>query len=138
MAQVELEGVWGFDTELWSVAELRRLNDEVIAIRQIRDGKKLQDIEVVPAAREAVREYLSRDQAGESFVERSDGRLYHLEERKGKPIRQLYVPLTLRGRLVVTKHAAGGHRAAETLAKLRKHYFWPSMQRDVEAWVGAC
>ena len=41
-------------------------------------------------------------------------------------VRQLYVPLELRGRLVVAKHgsAAGGHRAAvETLAKLRKLYY---------------
>jgi hypothetical protein len=130
VAQVELEGVWGFDTELRSVAELQQLDDEVVAIRQIRNGKKLQDIEVVPAAREAVREYLSRDQVCENFVEGADGRLYHLEQRNEKSIRQLYVPLTMRGRLVVTKHATGGHRAAEeTLAKLRKHYFWPSMRR---------
>jgi transposase InsO family protein len=139
VAQVELEGVWGFDTELRSVAELQRLDDEVIAIRQIREGKKLQDIEVVPAAREVVREYLSRDQACESFVEGGDERLYHLEQRENGPVRQLYVPLVMRGRLVVTKHAAGGHRAAEeTLAKLRKQYFWPSMRRDVEAWIAGC
>jgi transposase InsO family protein len=94
---------------------------------------------VVPAAREAVREYLSRDQACENFVEGADGRLYHLEQRGEQSVRQLYVPLTMRGRLVVTKHATGGHRAAEeTLAKLRKQYFWPSMRRDVEAWIGGC
>jgi hypothetical protein len=80
VAQVELEGVRGFETELHSVAELQRLDDEVIAVRQLREGKKLQDIEVVPAAREALREYLSRDQACESFVEGADGRLYHLSE----------------------------------------------------------
>jgi hypothetical protein len=59
--------------------------------------------------------------------------------RKDKLVRQLYVPLVMRGRLVVTKHAAGGHRAAEeTLAKLKKHYFWASMRRDVDDWIGSC
>jgi transposase InsO family protein len=139
VAQVELEGVWGFETEMRSAAELQKLDDEVIAIRQIREGKKLQDLEVVPAAREAVRKYMSQDRECDDFVEGSDGRLYHLEQRKGQPIRQLYVPLVMRGRLVVTKHAAAGHRAAEeTIAKLRKHYFWPSMRRDVEEWIASC
>jgi hypothetical protein len=54
VAQVELEGVWGFETELRSIGELQKLDDEVVAIRQIREGKKLQDIEVVPAARAAL------------------------------------------------------------------------------------
>jgi transposase InsO family protein len=139
VAQVDLEGVWGFETELRSAAELQKTDDEVVAIRQIREGKKLQELEVVPAAREALREYLSRDKTCDDFVEGADGRLYHLEMRKDKPVRQLYVPLVMRGRLVVTKHAAGGHRAAEeTLAKLRKHYFWASMRRDVEDWIGSC
>ncbi len=139
VAQVDLEGVWGFDTELRSAAELQKTDDEVIAIRQIREGQTLQDIDVVPAARKALREYLSRDKLCDDFVEGSDGRLYHLDMRKDKPVRQLYVPMGMRGRLVVTKHAAGGHRAAEeTLAKLKKHYFWASMRRDVEGWIGSC
>jgi len=49
------------------VAELQLLDDEVKAIREIRNGKKLQDIEVVPAAREAIREYLSQDQGGSTI-----------------------------------------------------------------------
>jgi hypothetical protein len=56
-------------------------------------------------------------------------------------VRQLYVPLELRGRLVVAKHgsAAGGHRAAEeTLAKLRKLYYWASISKDVNAWIEGC
>ena len=89
VAQVELEGVWGFETELRSAAELQRTDDEVIAVRLIREGKSLQDIEVVPAAREAVREYLSRDKQCENFVEGADGRLYHLDLRKEVPVRQL-------------------------------------------------
>jgi hypothetical protein len=42
---------------------------------------------------------------------------------------------------VVTKHgsAASGHRAAaETLAKIRKQYFWPSMKRDIEGMIASC
>ena len=42
---------------------------------------------------------------------------------------------------MVSKHgsAAGGHRAAEeTLAKLRKRYYWASIRRDVQQWIGAC
>jgi transposase InsO family protein len=62
-----------------------------------------------------------------------------LDTRKGAAVRQLYLPLTMRGRLVVTKHGAGGHRAAEeTLEKLKRHYYWASMRRDVVAWIGSC
>ena len=41
----------------------------------------------------------------------------------------------------MTKHgsAASGHRAAaETLAKIRKQYFWPSMKRDIEGMIASC
>ncbi len=94
---------------------------------------------MVPAAREVMQEYLARDKTCEDFVEGVDGRLYHLDNRKGNIVRQLYVPMIMRGRLVVTKHAAGGHRAAEeTLEKLKKHYYWASMRRDVVAWIGSC
>jgi transposase InsO family protein len=139
VAQVELEGVWGFETELRSIGELQKIDDEVMAIRQIREGKKLQDLEVVPAARAALQEYLARDKMCAEFVEGADGRLYHLDMRKGESVRQLYVPLTMRGRLVVTKHGAGGHRAAEeTLEKLKRHYYWASIRRDVVAWIESC
>src|SRR5690348_16126721 len=69
VAQVELEDVWQFETELRSATELQKTDDEVIAIRQIRDGKKLADIDVVPAARAAMQEYLARDKACGDFVE---------------------------------------------------------------------
>ncbi len=139
VAQVELEEVWRFETELRSATELQKTDDEVMAIRQIRNGKKLADIEMVPAARAVMQEYLARDKTCEEFVEGEDGRLYHLDNRKGRIVRQLYVPLVMRGRLVVTKHGAGGHRAAEeTLEKLKKSYYWASMRRDVVAWIGSC
>jgi transposase InsO family protein len=142
VAQVDLEGYWGFDTVLKDAGELQRSDDEVIAIRELMGGKKqLADIEVVPRAREAIAKYLSIDPKCENFVEGTDGRLYHLEQQKGEWVRQLYVPLTMRGRLVVTKHgsAASGHRAAaETLAKIRKQYYWMSMKRDIEAMIAAC
>ncbi len=139
VAQVELEEVWHFDTELRSATELQKTDDEVMAIRQIRDGKKLADIDMVPTARAVMEEYLARDKTCEDFIEGEDGRLYHLDMRKGSAVRQIYVPLIMRGRLVVTKHGAGGHRAAEeTLEKLKKLYYWASMRRDVVAWIGSC
>ena len=134
VAQVDLEGYWGFETILRDVKELQIVDDEVIAIRELVKGKKLADLEVVPAARDAISKYMSRDPKCESFVEGADGRLYHLETQNGEIVRQLYVPLVMRGRLVVTKHgsAASGHRAAaETLAKIRKQYFWPSDRKSV-------
>jgi transposase InsO family protein len=141
-AQVDLEGYWGFDTALKDVGELQRSDDEVAAIRQLMGGQKqLADIQVVPLAREALAKYLSRDPKCENFVEGGDGRLYHLERQDGEWVRQLYVPLVMRGRLVVTKHGAAtsGHRAAgETLAKMRKQYYWASMKRDIEAMIAAC
>jgi RNase H-like domain found in reverse transcriptase/Integrase zinc binding domain/Integrase core domain/Zinc knuckle len=142
VAQVDLEGYWGFDTLLRDVKELQIVDDEVVAIRELMKGKKeLADLEVVPAARDAISKYMSRDPKCENFVEGVDGRLYHLEIANGETIRQLYVPLLMRGRLVVMKHgsAASGHRAAaETLAKIRKQYFWPSMKRDIEAMIASC
>jgi transposase InsO family protein len=138
-AQVEMEGVWGFNTELRSIDELQKTDDEVIAIRNLMRGRALQDQEIVPTARQAMAQYLSRDPACTNFVEGIDGKLYHLEMVKGKQVRQLVVPVACRGRLVVTKHAAQGHRSGEeVLAKLRKHYFWPTMRADVFAWIGGC
>ncbi len=142
VAQVDLEGYWGFDTVLKDIGELQQTDDEVLAIRQLMGGKKaLGDIEVVPSARAVIAQYLAIDPKCEQFVEGGDGRLYHLELQKGEWVRQLYVPLPLRGRLVVTKHAsaAGGHRAAaEILAKMRKQYYWMSMKRDIEAMIASC
>ena len=138
-AQVELEGVWGFDTDMKSLGEQQLIDDEVIAIRKLMAGRALQDLELVPTARRALSQYLSRDPACTEFVEGDDGRLYHLDTRKGKPVRQLVVPLACRGRLVVMKHAMQGHKGAEeVLEKLKKHYFWPSMRADVMAWIGGC
>jgi transposase InsO family protein len=138
-AQVELEGLWGFNTELRDLGAMQQTDDEVVAIRQLMAGKKLKEVEVVPTARSALAEYLSRDPACADFVEGQDGRLYHVELVKGKSVRQVVVPVACRGRLVVMKHAAQGHRdAEEVLAKLRQSYFWPSMRADVVAWIGAC
>lgn len=117
------------------------MDDEVIAIRGLRRGRKWEEMEVAPAARDAINKYMSQDPTCDKFVEGADGRLYHLETKNGEVVRQLYVPMVMRGRLVVSKHgsAAGGHRAAEeTLAKLRKRYYWASIRRDVEQWIGAC
>jgi hypothetical protein len=141
VAQVDLEGVWGFDTKLFDVDSLQAEDDEVKLVRAVRNGADYTKLEAVPAAFAAVNDYKSRDPTCSDFVEGEDGRLYHLEMINQEMVRQLYVPLEMRGRLVVTKHgsAAGGHRGAqETLAKLRKHYFWPSMSGDVTGWIQGC
>jgi hypothetical protein len=141
VAQVDMEGFWGFETELRDIGELQQVDDEVIAIRGIREGRKWGDLEVTPTARDSINKYMSQDPKCEKFVEGEDGRLYHLETKNGEMVRQLYVPVVMRGRLVVTKHGSetGGHRASEeTLGKLRKRYYWASIRRDVEGWISAC
>jgi transposase InsO family protein len=51
---------------------------------------------------------------------------------------QLVVPISLRGRLVTAKHeGCNGHRG-DTLDRLKRKYFWPSMTSDVKAWIDAC
>ena len=141
VAQVDKEGYWGFETVLRNVGELQKVDDEVMAIRGIRAKKKLEDMELVEAARHNINEYKSRDPGLDDFVEGEDGRLYHLETKNRDTVRQLYVPVSMRGPLLVSKHGCGpsGHRGAEeTLAKLRKQYYWASIRRDVEDWIGAC
>ena len=141
VAQVELEGVWGFETKMFDIDALQAEDDEVKLIRAIRNGADYTKLEAVPAAFSAINAYRSRDVECAEFVEGGDGRLYHLETINGEVVRQLYVPLGMRGRLVVTQHgsAAGGHRAEkETLAKLRKQYFWASMSKDVHGWLEGC
>ncbi len=141
VAQVDMEEVWGFDTEFKNIDEMQKADEEVKLVRALRAGEEFKDVEAVPLARETIAKYLSRDAKCDDFVEGSDGRLYHLEMQNDTIVRQLYVPLQMRGRLVVTKHGAAvsGHRAAaETLAKLRKLYYWASMKRDVEAWIESC
>ncbi len=141
VAQVEMEEVWGFDTDFKDVDELQKADEEVKLIRALRTGTPFKDVDAVPIAKNAIAKYLSRDPTCDEFVEGADGRLYHLEMQAGVMVRQLYVPLAMRGRLVVAKHGAAvsGHRAAaETLAKLRKRYYWASIKRDVEAWIDAC
>jgi transposase InsO family protein len=138
-AQVELGEVWGFDSTLKDMGSLQEGDEEVLAIRELMKGKRLKDLEVVPTARKALAEYLSRDPACAKFVEGKDGRLYHIDDRKGREIRQLVVPVACRGRLVVMKHAAQGHGAADEVKhKLQKHYFWPSMNADTKEWIDAC
>jgi transposase InsO family protein len=141
VAQVEMEGVWGFDTKLLDVDALQADDDDVRLIRAIRNGADYTKLDAVPAAFAAINAYKSRDPACDDFVEGQDGRLYHKELINGEMVNQLYVPMEMRGRLVVTKHgsAAGGHRAtAETLAKLRKRYYWASMSKDVHEWIAGC
>ncbi len=141
VAQVEMEEVWGFDTDVRDIDELQHADEEVKFIRALRAGTAFKDAEAVPMAKDVIAKYLSRDPTCDEFVEGADGRLYHLEMQAGVMVRQLYVPLAMRGRLVVAKHGAAvsGHRAAaETLAKLRKRYYWASIKRDVEAWIDAC
>ena len=60
VAQVDLEGYWGFDTELRDAGELQQVDGEVIAIRGLRRGQKWEEMEVAPAARDAINKYTCR------------------------------------------------------------------------------
>ena len=61
VAQVDLEGYWGFNTELRDAGELQQVDDEVMAIRGLRQGRKWEEMEVAPAARDAINKYMSQD-----------------------------------------------------------------------------
>lgn len=63
--------------------------------------------------------------------------------RKRAEQNQLYIPdvSTLRQDLLEEHHDSliGGHfGAAKTVASLLRHYYWPSIHRDVREYVGSC
>ena len=138
--------------ELWGEAgtpidftDLQRHDEDVMAIRRLKDGEEWKDLrEDVPARVIAsLAAYRSTDPELEQFVEGDDGRLYHIQEAKiGRPdIRQLYVPIELRKRLLEAKHTSklGGHLAQKkTRGKLALKYYWMGMSRDVKSWIEAC
>ncbi len=108
VAQVELEGVWGFetDTELRSVAELQKQDDEVMAIGRSVTARSYRTFKW---SHQRVRRCASICH-GINVRE-----LCRIWERKGEPIWQLYIPLTMRGRLVVTKHVLNLVQAPSSL-----------------------
>jgi hypothetical protein len=73
VAQVDLEGVWGFDTKLFDVDSLQAEDDDVKLIRAVRNGADYTKLEAVPAAFAAVNDYKSRDPTCSNFVEGEDG-----------------------------------------------------------------
>ena len=79
VAQVELEGVWGFETKMADVDALQAEDDEVKLIRAIRNGADYTKLEAVPAAFAAVKAYRSRDPES---VEGKDGRLYFGDDQQ--------------------------------------------------------
>jgi transposase InsO family protein len=137
--RVELEQVWGFDSSLPDLDEQIASDEEIAAVRAIRDGKSLQSLTLTPRARENIAGYLGRDKRCEKFREGEDGRLYHIGSGPNKEeVTQLVVPVNFRGRLVTAKHeGCNGHRS-DTLDRLKRKYFWPSMTSDVKAWIDAC
>ena len=68
VAQVELEGVWGFETKMADVDALQAEDDEVKLIRAIRNGADYTKLEAVPAAFAAVNAYKSTDLECQNFV----------------------------------------------------------------------
>ncbi len=66
----------------------------------IRNGADYLKVEAVLAAFSAINAYRSRDVECAEFLEGADGRLYHLETIHGEMVRQQYVLLEMRVRLV--------------------------------------
>jgi hypothetical protein len=121
VAQVDMEEVWGFDTELKDIDELQRADEEVKIIRAMRAGTPFKEVEAVPVAKDAIAKYLSLDPTCDEFVEGADGRLNHLAVRVGSTVSQLYVPLEMRGSRSMGRQSVGtGQR--------RKP--WPSCASD--------
>lgn len=65
--------------------------------------------------------------------------LYYHNSRQNK--RVIAVPKTCVGYLLHVHHSSihGGHLGAnKVLSKLRTHYYWPGMAKDIRAWVKGC
>lgn len=95
---------------------------------------------MTPRVRDVLGKYRSVDPRFQAFVVDEMDRLCH-KDAKGGGATQVFVPLILRGRLVVSKHGSGAHgykALEETLRKLRRFYFWPLMRRDTEAMIKSC
>lgn len=61
------------------------------------------------------------------------------DPRDGEEIRQLVVPGAMRRQVYETQHDHGGHFGRRgTLELLRRGYYWPHMEADVERWVRQC
>lgn len=62
-----------------------------------------------------------------------------LDPRDGEKIRQLVVPASLRRSVYDSQHEHGGHFGQRsTLTLMRRNYYWPSMSKDVQEWIGQC
>lgn len=137
--RVELGKIWGIDTSLPDWNDLLATDEEITAIWAIRKGTSIQSLEISPKARKNIAGYLGRDKRCGNFKEGGDGRLYHVGKgANGKELLQLVAPVEMRARLVIAKHeGCNGHRG-DTLDRLKRKYFCPSMASDVEAWIDAC
>ena len=68
VAQVDLEGVWGFETEYRCVAELQKLDPEVQALRQLMGGRtRLSYRKLDEPLHVALAKYLARDPKSENL-----------------------------------------------------------------------
>lgn len=73
VVQVELEGVWGFETKMTDIDAMQAEDDEVKLIRAIRNGADYTKLEAVPAAFAAVNSDKSRDPECQNFAEGKTG-----------------------------------------------------------------
>ena len=118
----------------WTLDEFREAQEQDPVLRKVKHYVRLK--RAPPTA---------EDTALRSFVGKMDlllleDGLVKIKYASGKQvINQLLVPEVLVPRVLQRAHDEAGHFAAEkTKERIRQHYYWPNMWKDVNAWCRTC
>ncbi len=118
-------------------------DDEVVAIRALKNGARWELIRGSAAMIKRLKAYKGSDPLFSKFKDGADGRLYW-QSGKGQLQRQLlYIPTSvqLRQRLLNNFHSsplAGHFRSKNTTKRIKAHYYWIGLAEDCEDWIAAC
>ena len=120
--------------EMWSIDEFRDAQSKDRVLRRVKYFCKLQK---QPSSSEdpSLREYCRKM----DLLEDREGVLICRYEGKAERREQVVVPEVLIPRVLENFHDKAGHFGSEkTLQKVRQHFFWASMFKDVAAWCKTC
>ena len=119
---------------MWSIDEFRDAQSKDRVLRRVKYFCKLQK---QPSSSEdpLLREYCRKM----DLLEDREGVLICRYEGKAERREQVVVPEVLIPRVLENFHDKAGHFGSEkTLQKVRQHFFWASMFKDVAAWCKTC
>ena len=121
-----------------SKEQLRKLQQEDPVLNRIWHywaKGKVPELRQWKAEREDVRRLL-RDW---EKLREEDGVLYRVIDVNGVEIKQLCLPISLKGRVLELQHDQAGHQAQErTYQLIRRRCFWPGMVTDVVDYCKKC